>query len=174
MVTQRTQFSNCCMGLVEETGPTDQSNEMEQSHNWARSSLRLSFFTNGSGTPMPVSKLVKDLGVQTDNMFFPFVHCTEVANKARRLIFMPRRSFQDLLKSDLIPLYGALVRPHLEYGMPARSPNRVADINHLYVTQLPALYMWFLQARCGLLFTIINKKSPIKIIKIITIINQAG
>ncbi len=27
--------------------------------------------------------------------------------------------------------YGALVRPHLEYGMPACSPNLVADINHL-------------------------------------------
>ncbi len=25
----------------------------------------------------------------------------------------------------------ALVRPHLEYGMPACSPNIVADINHL-------------------------------------------
>ncbi len=30
-----------------------------------------------------------------------------------------------------IPLYGALVHPHLEYGMPACSPNLVADINHL-------------------------------------------
>ncbi len=44
MVTQRTQFSNCCMGLVEETGPTEQSYEMKLSHNWVRSSLRLPFF----------------------------------------------------------------------------------------------------------------------------------
>ncbi len=79
----------------------------------------------------PVSKLVKDLGVQTDYMFSSSAQCTEAANKARRLIFMIRITFQDPSKSAFIPLYGALVRPHLEYGMPACSPNLVADINHL-------------------------------------------
>ncbi len=64
-------------------------------------------------------------------MFSPSAQCTEVANKARRLIFMIRRSIQDLSKSAFIPLYGVLVRPHLEYGMPACSPNLVAGINHL-------------------------------------------
>ncbi len=62
--------------------------------------LRLSFFPNGSGTPIPVSTIVKDLGVQTDNMFSPSAQCTEAANKARRLIFMIGRSSQDLSKSD--------------------------------------------------------------------------
>ncbi len=69
--------------------------------------LRLSFFPDGSGTPIPVSTLVKDLGVQTDTMFSPSAQCTEAANKARRLIFMIRRSFQDLSKSAFIPLNGA-------------------------------------------------------------------
>ncbi len=63
-------------------------------------------------------------------MFSSSAQCTEAANKARWLIFI-WRSFQYLSKSALIPLYGALVRPHLEYGMPACSPNLVADINHL-------------------------------------------
>ncbi len=45
--------------------------------------LRLSFFPDGSGTPIPVSTLVKDLGVQVDNMFSPSAQCTEAANKAR-------------------------------------------------------------------------------------------
>ncbi len=66
-----------------------------------------------------------------DNMFFPSAQCTEAENKARRLIFLIRRSFQDLPKSAFIPLYGALVRPHLKYGMSACSPNLVADSNHL-------------------------------------------
>ncbi len=44
---------------------------------------------------------------------------------------MTRRSFQDLSKSAFISLYGALVRPHLECGMPACSPNLVAHINHV-------------------------------------------
>ncbi len=81
--------------------------------------------------PIPVSKLVKDQGVRADNMPSPSAQCTEAANKARRLIFMIRRSFQDLSKSAFIPLYGSLVCPHPEYGMPVCSPNLVADINHL-------------------------------------------
>ncbi len=64
----------------------------------------LSFFPNGSGTPIPVSTLVRDLGVQTDNMFSLSAQCTEAANKVRRLIFMIRRSFQNLSKSAFIPL----------------------------------------------------------------------
>ncbi len=60
--------------------------------------LRLSFFPGGSGTTIPVSKLVKDLGVQADNMFSPSAQCTEAANKARQLIFKIRRSFHDLSK----------------------------------------------------------------------------
>ncbi len=81
--------------------------------------LRLSYFPDGSGTTIPVSKLVKDLDVQTDNMLSPSGQCTEAANKARLLILMIRRSFQDLSKSEFIPLYGTLVRPHFEYGVPA-------------------------------------------------------
>ncbi len=61
----------------------------------------------------------------------PSAQPTEAANKARRLIFMIRRSVHDLSKSAFIPLYGALLRLHLEYGMPTCSPNLVADINHL-------------------------------------------
>ncbi len=50
---------------------------------------------NRPGTPIPVFKVV-DLGVQTDNVFSPSAQCTEAANKAVWLIFMVRRSFQDL------------------------------------------------------------------------------
>ncbi len=45
--------------------------------------LRL-FFPDGSGTPIPESMLVKDLGFKTDNMLSPSARCTEAANKARR------------------------------------------------------------------------------------------
>ncbi len=119
------------MGLVKEKGPTDLSYQMQLSHNWARISPASAFFPDGSGTPIPISKLVTDLGVQADNMFSPSAQCTEAVNKARRMIFMIRRSFQDLSKSTFIPLYGALVRSHLEYSMPAGSPNLLADINLL-------------------------------------------
>ncbi len=78
--------------------------------------------TPQSDIPIPVSKLVKGLGVQADNMFSPFAQCTEAAKKARRLIFMIRRSFQDLLELASIPF---------KYGKPACSLNLVEDINHL-------------------------------------------
>ncbi len=87
--------------------------------------LRLSFFPDGSGTSIPVTTLVNDLGVQTDNMFFPSAQCTETANKTRQLFF------QDLSKLAFIHLYGALVHPHLEYGKPACSPNLVTDSNYI-------------------------------------------
>ncbi len=93
--------------------------------------LRLSFSPDGSGTSIPACKLVKDLTVQTDNMSSPSAQCTEAANKVRRLIFLIKRSFQDLSKSAFIPLYEALVRPHLQYGKQACSFNLVADINHI-------------------------------------------
>ncbi len=94
-------------------------------NNRVRSSPEIVFFPDVSGTPIPASSLIKDLGVQTDNMFSPSAQGTEAANKARRLIFMIKRSFQDLSKSAFIPLYGALVRPHFKYGMSACSSNLI-------------------------------------------------
>ncbi len=85
--------------------------------------LRLSFF--------PENQIIQGPRVPTDDIFSPSAQCTEDANKARRLVFMLRHSFQGLSKSAFIPLCGALVRPHLEYVMPACSPNLVADINLL-------------------------------------------
>ncbi len=64
-------------------------------------------------------------------MFPHSAQCTEAANKTIRLTFMIRRTFQMLSKLAFLPLSVALVRPHLEYGMPACSANLAADINHL-------------------------------------------
>ncbi len=40
------------------------------------------FFPAGYGTPITVSKVVKDQGVQKENMFFPLAQCTEAASEA--------------------------------------------------------------------------------------------
>ncbi len=87
--------------------------------------MRLWFFPVGSGTHIPVSKLVKDQRVQKTNVFSPSTQCTESVNEARQ------RPFNNPLKSTFIRLYGALVRPHVEYGRLACSPNPAADINRL-------------------------------------------
>ncbi len=48
--------------------------------------------------------------------------------------------------------------PPSPFLYPPPLPTGTPPINSYqpYITQLPALYMWFLQARCGLLFTTIN------------------
>ncbi len=87
------QKSYGCVGLVEEMGPTNQSYRMQLPHHWAGSPFEIAVFPDGSGFAIPVSKLIEDVGVQTDNMFSPFAQCTEVANKARRLTIKIRYSF---------------------------------------------------------------------------------
>ncbi len=67
--------------------------------NRARSSPEVVFFSRWVWHPISVSKLVKDQGVQADNMFSLSALCTEAANK---VIFMKRRSFQDFSKSAFI------------------------------------------------------------------------
>ncbi len=94
--------------------------------------FRFSFSPDGSGTPIPYSKLVKDEGGS------PSAQCTEAANKARHLISLIRRSLQDLSKSNFTPLSEAFLRPPLEYVVPSCSPNLVADINHLERTEILA------------------------------------
>ncbi len=73
---------------------------------------------------------ILDLGVQAEKVFSPSAQCAEAANKARRLIFMMRRSFQDLSKLAVILWFEALVRPHLGYGMHVRqTPWQISIIN---------------------------------------------
>ncbi len=71
---------------------------------------QLVFFPDEAGTSISV---FKGLWVQTTNAFPHFAHCTDAVNKARRLIAIIRRSFQDLSKSVIIPLHGVLVRSRL-------------------------------------------------------------
>ncbi len=74
---------------------------------------------------------VRDLGVPLDKTFTASAHCIEAANTARSFLFMVRRSFCELSKTALTPLYCALVRPHLEYAMEANAPTLRADTNQL-------------------------------------------
>ncbi len=75
------QFSYCGMGLVEGMEPAYQSCSVQLPYNWARSSPEI-FFPQWVWYPIPVSKLINDLGiqtndvwVQTDNMFSPSTQC---------------------------------------------------------------------------------------------------
>ncbi len=56
---------------------------------------------------------------------------TEAVNTARQLLFMVRRPFTEYSKSAFIPVYCAIVWPHLEYAMEAYAPTMRDDTNQL-------------------------------------------
>ncbi len=62
-----------------------------------------------------------------DNSFSRSIHCKQAASKARRVLFITKRSFAELSVSTFAALYSTLIRLHLEYAMKACSPNLVAD-----------------------------------------------
>ncbi len=49
------------------------------------------------------------------------------ANKARGMLYFIKRSFTCLIKEIFLPLYKALVRPHLEYAIQANCPYLKKD-----------------------------------------------
>ncbi len=63
--------------------------------------------------------------------FTPSANVLAAANKARGMLYSIKRSFTCLTKEIFVPLYSALVRPHLEYAMQANCPYLKWDINHL-------------------------------------------
>ncbi len=85
MVTPRTQNMNLHSSLL---ATWDWSQKWDLPVNPAKNNylpigqegpLRLSFSPNGPGTHIPVSKLVKDLGIQADKAFSPSDQCTKAA-----------------------------------------------------------------------------------------------
>ncbi len=79
--------------------------------------LQLSIATGSPDIPIQVANVVKDLGVLMDNSFSPSIYCKQAASKAKRMLFMIRRSFAELSVSAFTAPYSTLVRPHLEYAM---------------------------------------------------------
>ncbi len=71
---------------------------------------------------------IHDLGVTVNAAFTPSANVLSAANKARGMLYLITRSFTCLTKEIFLPLYRALVRPHLEY---AKCPYFKKDIYHL-------------------------------------------
>jgi ribonuclease P/MRP protein subunit RPP40 len=69
----------------------------------------------------------KDLGVMVDNKLKPGIQCAEAVKKANRVLGMIKRTIKGRSKEVLIPLYKALVRPHLEWCVQAWWPHHKGD-----------------------------------------------
>ncbi len=65
-------------------------------------------------------------------MFFADdIRLLTAVNKARGKLYFLKRPFTCLTKEIFVPLYSALVRPHLEYAIQANCPYLKQDIYHL-------------------------------------------
>ena len=69
------------------------------------------------------SKCEKDIGVNIDNDLNFHTHINSIVNKANRVMGIARRTFSHLNNEIFLPIFKALVRPHLEYAAPVWSPH---------------------------------------------------
>ena len=80
-----------------------------------------------------LSKTVKenDLEVTTNNNMKVSEQCRIAASKGNQVIGIIRRNITHNEKSLIVPLYKAIVRPHLEYCIQAWDPHLRKDIDML-------------------------------------------
>ncbi len=74
---------------------------------------------------------INELGITVNSAFIPSANVLTAANKARGMLYFIKRSFTCLTREIFLPLYRALVRPHLEYAIQAKCPYLKKDVNHI-------------------------------------------
>ena len=85
------------------------------------------FYTLG-GEPLGESRMEKDLGVLVDDRLSNGMQCQAAANNANRILACIKRGINARDKTIILPLYKALVRPHLEYAVQFWAPVLRKDV----------------------------------------------
>ena len=83
------------------------------------------------GTILSKTVKEKDLGVTMNANMKVSEQCRIAASKGNQVLGMIRRNITYKEKSLIVPLYKAIVRPHLEYCIQAWSPYLMKDIDML-------------------------------------------
>jgi len=108
-----------------------------------KSNLQLTYEMNCHS--LATTKEEKDLGVMITDSLKSGVNCQVVYNKANRVLGMMRRTISYKSTDILLPLYKTLVRPLVEYCVPAWSPHYSKDkillekIQHRFTRMVPGL-----------------------------------
>ncbi len=101
--------------------------------------LRIVLPEEAAGKSLQKCEQINDLGITVNAAFTPSANVLAAANKARGMLYFIKRSLTCLTKEIFVPLYSALLRPHLEYAIQANCPYLKKDINHLERIQRAAI-----------------------------------